>query len=267
MNDELGFAGLAAQLTGDDGALSLALPDEWRQGRTAYGGLTAGLSLAAAEHASPDLPPLRSMQCAFIGPVGAHPEFSSSLMRQGRNVTSIMVDVNSDDTLVGRTMFFFGQSRESVLRDTFAAPPADDPQTYEDYAPPEIHQMVPKFLQQFEIKLIDGHRPMSGAKEGYIRVWARHRDAGSRRGAASFVTLGDILPPGAAAKLKKWGPISSMNWQMNILTPEVETEDGWWQKETRMTAAQDGYTTQIMRYWNTDGVLVAEGTQCVAVFT
>ena len=39
-----------------------------------------------------------------------------------------------------------------------------------------------------------------------------------------------------------------------------------WHIETKQTAAKDGYSSQIMRYWNQNGLLVAEGMQFVAIF-
>ncbi|MGD9799873.1 MAG: acyl-CoA thioesterase domain-containing protein, partial [Parvularculaceae bacterium] len=42
--------------------------DNWLQGRTVYGGMTAALCLEAAQRAVPGLPPLRSAQVSFIGP-------------------------------------------------------------------------------------------------------------------------------------------------------------------------------------------------------
>ena len=42
---------------GKDGGYKSTIPDNWRQGRTAYGGLTAGLSLVAAQKQFPDLRP------------------------------------------------------------------------------------------------------------------------------------------------------------------------------------------------------------------
>ena len=65
---------------------------------------------------------------------------------------------------------------------------------------------------------------------------------------------------------KKMGPISSVNFSLNILVDDPQTKDGWWQVETRQSAAEGGYSSQIMRIWNIDGKLVAEGMQCVAVF-
>ena len=52
----------------------------------------------------------------------------------------------------------------------------------------------------------------------------------------------------------------------NLLTDTPETEDGWWQVESRLTAASGGYSSQVMRIWNTDGELVVEGMQSIAIF-
>jgi acyl-CoA thioesterase len=61
------------------------------------------------------------------------------------------------------------------------------------------------------------------------------------------------------------GPVSSVNWMINFLG-EPETEDGWWHIETKETATANGYSSQIMRFWNASGDLVAEGMQSVAIF-
>ncbi len=48
-------------------AFTLDVPDGWKQGRTVYGGLSAGLSLQAAlPHANGR--PLRSAMISFVGP-------------------------------------------------------------------------------------------------------------------------------------------------------------------------------------------------------
>jgi len=88
----------------------------------------------------------------------------------------------------------------------------------------------------------------------------------SREGIESLLCIGDVLPPAAIPMFNKMGPISSINWMFNILTDTPVTEDGWWQVETRLTAARDGYSSQVTRFWNTNGNLVAEGMQAVAIF-
>ena len=50
------------------GTYTADLPETWKQGRTAFGGLTSALLLAAIENDHTDLPPLRTLQTNFIGP-------------------------------------------------------------------------------------------------------------------------------------------------------------------------------------------------------
>ena len=262
----IGFSEIAKSLEIQGDTYRVAIPEGWRQGRTAYGGLTAGLSLIAAQRRFPDLPPFRSATINFIGPVTGDPVFASRKLRQGRNVTSVETEGTVDGKVVSTCTFIFAAERPSAVTVDYPAPAAPRPESCEPFTPPAAKGLVPAFFNRFDTRLIAGARPMSGADEGYIRTWSRHEDAASREGMASLLTLGDVLPPSAAPLFKAFGPVSSVNWIFTVLADEPKTEEGWWQVETRLTAAIGGYSTQVMRIWNTDGQLVAEGMQCVAIF-
>ncbi|WP_026942909.1 thioesterase family protein [Hellea balneolensis] len=261
-----GFNEIANKLTVQGEGYAAHIPEDWRQGRTAYGGLTAGLSLAAAQKQFPDLPPFRSVTVNFIGPVSGPPVFTSRLLRQGRNVTSIETEGRVEGKVVSSCTFIFAGLRDSSVSVDCAAPAAPAPKDCEPFTPPGAEGFVPAFFNRFETKLIEGARPMSGADRGYIRTWSRHADPASREGIASLLTLGDVLPPSAAPLFKQLGAISSVNWIFTVLMDDPKTNDGWWQVETDLTAAAGGYSSQVMRIWNTDGELAAEGMQCVAIF-
>jgi len=160
----------------------------------------------------------------------------------------------------------FGAARESSISAYAPAPTLPDPDSCQSFLPPQAARFAPKFTLQFETKFIGGHRLMTGADEGHIRTWSRHLDPASRTGTDSFLTIGDVLPPAAATTFTKMGPISSMNWHMNILVDDVDSEDGWYQIESIQTAAQGGDSSQPMRFWNRKGDLIAEGLQSVAIF-
>ena len=201
----------------------------------------------------------------FIGPVSGNPVFTSKLLRQGKNVTSVQTDGHVGDACISTSTFIFGAERESILHAEFPAPDAPAPEDCPDFAPEAFRKFLPAFTQNFDMKLIAGHRPATAASEGYMRAWARHTDPASQTGLASLLCIGDILPPASAARMKAMGPISSVNWMVNFLAPPV-TKDGWWHIESKETATSGGYSSQVMRFWNTDGVLVAEGMQAVAIF-
>ena len=263
---KIGFQAAANSLTEEDGGFRGHIPKAWRQGRTAYGGLTAGLSLVTVKKQFPDLPPFRSATINFIGPITEDPVFSSRLLRKGRNVTSVLTEAHIGETCITNATFIFGALRSSDLSVPLPAPQAPPPAKCELLTPPKFRDFVPGFFNRFETHLIDGGRPMSGHHEGYIRVWSRHKDPASREGIASLLTLGDVLPPAAMSLVKKMGAISSVNWIFTTFTDTPETEDGWWHVDSRLSAAQGGYSSQVMRIWNTKGELVAEGMQCVTIF-
>ena len=240
------------------------VPDSWKQGRTAYGGLTSALCIEAARLALPDLPPLRSLQMNFTGPVTGDPEFEATLLRQGRNVTSVAVEARVEGGAVGNALALFGADRDSVLDIDLSAPSVVSPEMAEDFMP-EGTPFVPNFIPNFELKIAGGARPMTGAKEGHLLAWVRHRDPEDHEGETAFVCLGDVLPPAAFPVMTSPVPISSANWTLNLLR-EPTTRDGWFLIESRQSAARAGYSSQVMRFWNTDGQMIAEGMQCVAVF-
>jgi len=262
----IGFQALANGLEADGGGYRCHIPQPWRQGRTAYGGLTAGLCLAAAQKQFSDLPPFRSANINFIGPVSGPPHFTSRLLRQGRNVTSVETTAKVGGEIVASVNFIFGGLRESAINVAYPAPDAPKPQDCELFTPPEARGFVPEFFNRFDTRVIKGARPMTGASEGYIRTWSRHADPASRVGAASLLTIGDALPPAASPLMTKIAPVSSVNWIFTVLTDKPQTQEGWWHLETNLTAAKGGYSSQVMRIWNIEGELVAEGGQCVAIF-
>ena len=268
MDENVGFDGLTHALkqgTADDNTIFGQINANWRQGRTAYGGVTTALAYGAVQKCFDDLPPLRSMVANFIGPVGEAPIFKPRLLRRGRNVVSIYVECFSDDKLVATTTFIFGAGRPSLVSQTLPAPQSSSPGDAEEFFPPEALSVLPQFFSNFDVKLVGGARPLAG-DEGYMRVWARHKDVPSRSdNVANFIALADLLPPAAMPLARTFDPISSINWTLNFLVPPT-TQDGWFEIETRMSAANEGYSSQIMRNWNSEGILVAEGMQSVAIF-
>lgn len=264
-DEKMGWAGIRASLQEKGDGFLVDIPANWKQGRTTYGGLTAALMLAASHKTFNDLPPLRSALINFVGPVADSPLLTANLERRGRNVTSVSAAAHIGEKTVGRADFLFGAARKSQINVDFPAPAAMPPAEADPFTPKSNHEMVPQFFHNFDTRLIAGSRPMVG-EAGYIRTWSRHKDPASRGGIESLLCIGDVLPPAAMPLMRKFAPVSSMSWMFNLLTDTPQTEDGWWQVESRLTAARGGYSSQIMRIWNTAGVLVVEGMQSIAIF-
>ena len=241
------------------GGFTCEIPSDWMQGRTAYGGLSAALALQAALDAEPDLPPLRSAQVAFIGPLAGKIGVTATKLRRGRNAAYIQADVASDAGLGLRATFIFMAALpSSVSHDTAQRatdePPAADAKLY--VGPAGF------FTGNFEFLDIK-----HGTGPAEWRRWARLRE---REGLDPFVELmaiGDGLPP-AALKLfdQPMVPVSSLNWQINFVTPSPATESGWWLLAANTGIAQGGNSSQRMTLWNAAGEPIAEAMQAVAIF-
>ncbi len=79
------FSDVLASLTQDGDRFHVEPSEDWRQGRTLFGGLSACLAVRSAQAAFPQLPPLRSAQFAFIGPVTGALFLTPKLLRAGKS--------------------------------------------------------------------------------------------------------------------------------------------------------------------------------------
>mgnify|MGYP001617250774 CR=1 FL=1 len=57
---------LLAQAQRSETSFTTVIPSNWLQGRTAYGGLSTALALAAAKQIEPDLPPLQQGDTVWL---------------------------------------------------------------------------------------------------------------------------------------------------------------------------------------------------------
>ncbi len=234
------------------------IPSNWLQGRTAYGGLSSALALAAAKQVEPDLPPLRSAQVAFVGPLAGPVTVTATKLRRGRNAAFIQVDIVSEAGLGLRTTFVFMAQLESTIDHdgTAAARHTPPPADAELYTGPK--EFFTGNFNFFDLK--------ADTRSTQWLRWGRLIDRAGLDPEVELMALGDALPPAAFRLFAKMTPLSSLTWQINILQPAPVTRDGWWLLEAETDSARSGYSSQTMRMWDADGTLVAEGTQGVAIF-
>ncbi len=243
-----------------EGGFHTAIPSDWLQGRTAYGGLSSALALHAAQQSAPALPPLRSAQVAFIGPLAGDVRVTATLLRRGRNAAFIQSDVVSDAGLGLRATFVFmvDQTSRIDLDTTPPCPLRPPPADATLYTGPADF-----FTSNFDfLDLKDQVR----SEAEYLR-WARLRQRDRIDPMVEVLAVADGLPPAAFTLFGKTiSPISSLAWIVNFLTPAPSTQDGWWLLSARSDFARNGFSSQAMTIRNAAGELVAEGMQSVAIF-
>ena len=259
------FTDLLASVTFDaDHTSRAAVPEDWMQGRTTYGGLTAALCLKAA------LPlaggrPLRSAQIAFVGPASGELVSVPTVLREGKNTAFISVRMHSPEGVVAECIFAFGTARESSLDfSNMVAPVVTLPDETPSFFPDEHRR--PAFSRHFNVRLAKGGRPISGAPDGEIVLWLRHRDETAPMDAVTLLAIADAPPPAALSMLTVMGRISSMTWMAEFLTDDISTDNGWFLAQHIAQTVQQGYSSQAMRLWNARGEPMMVGRQTIAVF-
>lgn len=255
----IGVGGVIASLEPIEGGWRGVIPETWLQGRTCYGGLSAALALHVAQASDVDLPPLRSAQVSFIGPLAGPVTIRASRLRRGRNAAFVQADVESEAGLGLRATFVFMGPVESKIElrqgtaPAFAKPQPGDT-TFSGHAG--------FFTRNFEF--LDKRDDTVGAAE-WLR-WVRLRDREGLDPMVELIAVADCLPPAALKLLGGFAPVSSMTWLVNVLGPQPRTEDGWWLLRANADYASAGSSSQQMGIWNASGEAIAEQMQSVAIF-
>lgn len=256
----MNLASLLAQFRVGATSHKISIPPSWHQGRTSYGGLSSVLAYQAAKLADADLPPLQSAQIAFVGPLAGDVEVTATVLRRGKNTAFVKSEISGGDGVGLICTFIFMNRRHSHLdyeglsRPEF--PPVPDAESARS-GPPEFftgHMQYPE--KRLEL----------GLATSRLASWHRFTEYEGLDHIAELICIGDALPPSAMGLMTEKGMVSSMNWQINMLTDVPATKDGWWYLESETHHASNGASSQYMTAWNSDGQPVLTGMQSVAIF-
>ena len=243
-------------------ALQLEATEDWSQGRTLYGGLSAALCLEAARRRFPDLPPLRAGQFTFAGPANGLLRMRPEILRQGRSTAIVGVDMTAAAGLAVRAVLTFGAMRQSAL--DYVSLPAPETLPPADCPNFAVGESGPTFFRHFEVCRAGGSIPVSGAAVPEFLLWVRHRDAAGVDPLTGLLALADAPPPAALAMFDRFAPISTMTWAVNVVG-QPEAAD-WHLISTRAENIKDGYSSQRMVVWGRSGAPLIAAQQNVAVF-
>ena len=253
------IADILASATPTDTGFAVTIPGDWMQGRTAYGGISSAIALHAAQQCEPDLPPLRSAQVSFIGPLAGAVTVTATKLRRGRNAAFIQSDIVSEAGLGYRATFVFMADQPSKV---------DFDQTIPiDRKPPGPNDKIFTGPDTVFIGNFNFFDVKEGLADGELVRWARLRAPDGLDPMVHVMAVADGLPP-AVIRLFDGGfpPVSSLTWIVNLLTPTPATTDGWWLLSARSNFARNGCSSQDMAIWNAEGQLIATGMQSVAIF-
>jgi acyl-CoA thioesterase len=262
----MSFADVVSALAPEGESYVIDAPEDWSQGRTLYGGMTAALGYEAVKRAHGDLPPLRSAQFTFVGPASGRLRFTSPLLRRGRSSAIFASECVNDDGVVARAVFVCGGARESkVAHDYLPMPQVEAPEACRSFRK-EGAAASRGFWNNFETRLAAGGRIMEqSAPRPEFGVWTRFLDVGAADPITALLALADCLPPAAMVHFPQPGPISTMTWTVDVTAPPTNV-DAWHLLWASSEHAAQGYSMQAMTLWDEAGRPLAVGRQAVAIF-
>lgn len=244
----------------EDNIHPVTIDPSWHQGRTAFGGISTALAYMAARQSADDLPPLQSAQIAFSGPIAGDVTIKTQLLRRGRNAAFIRSDIITGDSVRLSCTFLFVKRRESKIDFTHLPMPKFPPIPADGNTrsgPPEF------FTGHMEYP---DKRLILGNGSPLMANWHRFKEREGLDPIAETLCIGDGLPPSVMGLFDEQAMVSSMNWQVNMLTDQPATDDGWWFLQSETHHAQHGASSQFMSVWNASGSPIMTAMQSVALF-
>lgn len=240
--------------------------ENWAQGRSAFGGISAAFAVTAMRKQLNTPQPLRSLMVSFIAPLPpGEISVNAKTQRQGKNVTQCSADVIAGDVVCLQAMAVFGKPR-----DAFRAPilVAADPIPRDKGIPFHNHEKrLPRFLQYFDGCWLDGGIPFSGNFKPELKLWVRHKSDLSDFPLEKIVTIADIPPPVILSHFTQpTVPSSSLSWSLEFVVEPESITGEWFYLEFNTEAAADGYTQQSGKIFDESGRLCALSRQCMVYF-
>lgn len=240
------------------------VPETWHQGRTAYGGFSSALCLAIAQVTGGEsLPPLRSAQFAMMAPVVGQISVSARIDRTGRNATWMSAQIETDKGLAFTASFVFIHQVASKMALNEKQLP-ENLISVEDAQVIQNNPYTPQFLRNnFENRYA---LPREGSNKPEICRWVKLLDRDGLDPMVELLLVGDATPPAVLPLLFAGVPVSTMHWQVGMLSAKPMTEEGWWLLRSVSDYAESGCSSQVEAIWSTNGQPIMTGMQSIAIF-
>lgn len=247
-----------------------AVPDEWQQGRGAWGGLVVGAAVRAAvtaeESAAADRT-VREVSVHMLAPLPAGPAtVEVSSVRQGSGTSAWRVDIrdSAEETCATATVIC-GRTRggdQPRRLDERITMPESEPWAAVPAVPigPPI---APVFTAQLEFRPLTG-LPYQGSNDDVV-CWVR-RDEPGPYDAPRLLALVDALWPATIVGFTEPRPIATIAFaaSLHVDPASVDAREPLLHRG-RLVAMQGGYATETRELWTADGRLAVYNSQVMAI--
>ncbi len=236
-----------------------AVPEGFRQGRGAFGGLVVAALARAAEQveAAPERP-LRSVQSALLAPVAAGPSrIELSPLRIGSGVSTYLALLRQEGEVRAQATLVYGRRR--------VEDPGWAPQPPDMGRPAEVGVLSvgppfgPEFGQHFEFRPT-GPLPFSqGPAES--AGWVEARPALERLTAPDVLALLDTWWPAALVRESRPRPMATLAYTAQLLMDPGAVSQGPLYFRARADVQVEGFSVELRELWTPQGQLVGLNQQ------
>lgn len=268
------FVDLLAARTRAGASVTFPIPEDWLQGRTAYGGLIAGIATQAMHDVAgggwPADVRLRALQTNFIGPVTVgEAAVTLQVLREGKSVRQVHATVLSQGQVAAQVLGVFGSPRTTAIEPLVPRQPPVGCAPEEAPTRPFVPGLMPGFLQHFTFGWAKGHPPFSGGRgwetSFYLRLLGDRADLIDRD--VLTVLLADAPASPATSHFTQPAFASSVSWALELMASNAPVgADDWWRVDTQARSAAGGYVNHSSTLWTAGGEAAAVGHQLVTVY-
>lgn len=240
----------------------------WSQGRTIYGGLSAGILYNAMRQYVAQERPIRAINTHFVGPLLADTDFrvQVEILREGKNVSQIQARAIQNDKICVLSTACFAQGRNSKITVNNTDQHLLQPPNKKSFIP-QIPKITPKFLQHIELAIQEGGVPFLGNKSSHYYGWMRFKNSVEHFNTEHLISIIDAWPPTLLQMLKWPAPASTVNWNLEFIYPHRQIlPTDWLAYKANTRQAAEGYGHTEANIWDAQGELIAISRQTVAVF-
>lgn len=251
-----------------DGTSLGSIPEDWLQGRGAFGGLLAAAIVDGMQRRINEPARwLRSLTVHFAAPAAVGPAvLSVEVAREGAWVTQLTATIRQAGQIVTTASASFARDRASTMAIEDAVAPVAVPLAQAVVTP--HGPQFPVFAQHYVYRFACGGFPYAGQQPARLGGWIRLReDVGPD--AVMLTALLDAWPPAAVVAMEKPVAAATIDWTVHFLRPlpPGASASDWYHFEAHTPFAQDGYAEEYGVLLAQDGkTVLARTRQLVVVF-
>lgn len=249
---------------GEAGRFAWNIPEGWRQGRGAYGGLVIGALTKAACALEPEQDRrVRAVTAELAAPALAGPAtLVCEPIRRGRVVSMTRVRLVQGGDEVMQAVVTFGRGRPAPERrrepQVITRPFAEVPEFH--VGPP----LAPEFALHLDYRMTTGAMPYTKSPP-FCEGWVVPR-APCARDAAFVVAMSDSYWPSVIIMLEAPRAFATIVYTLELLLdPGTLGPDAPLYHRGSTESAGEGYVQELRELFTPEGALVARNHQTIAV--